>query len=196
MEYRDAILGRRSVRKYSDKKVPREILEKILEDAMWAPSACNLQPWYFVVVQSDEKMAELRQLTYEMSSINRKNLEKRFADHPEVVDETVNYIANMGNAPMAILVFRDKPDYSAIMSDDGIVQSISAAVENLSLSAHAYGIGTCWQVAPNRAGMGPTFKEHFAPDHGDLVCMLTVGYPADDEISKAPKRKENKFEFI
>ena len=46
----EAIKGRRSIRKFTDQPVPPEIIDKILEAAMWAPSGQNLQPWYFVVL--------------------------------------------------------------------------------------------------------------------------------------------------
>lgn len=49
----DVILSRRSIRKYEDKEVPKEILEKILEAGRQAPSAGNRQPWHFVVVTDD-----------------------------------------------------------------------------------------------------------------------------------------------
>ena len=55
MEFRDVIYSRRSVRKYSGQPVPDEILEEILQAGLAAPSAVNLQPWYFVAIQSREE---------------------------------------------------------------------------------------------------------------------------------------------
>lgn len=51
METKEAILGRRSIRKYIDKPVELELLQEIIEAAIMAPSAMNTQPWFFVVVQ-------------------------------------------------------------------------------------------------------------------------------------------------
>ncbi|RLD97525.1 MAG: hypothetical protein DRI92_05515, partial [Aquificota bacterium] len=53
MELRDAILGRRSVRKYKSDPVPKEVLEEIMDLAVWAPSGMNRQNWFFVVVAGD-----------------------------------------------------------------------------------------------------------------------------------------------
>lgn len=58
-EFRKVVESRRSVRKFTDKKIPKEVLEACLDLAMLAPSSCNLQPWEFYVVQSPEKKAKL-----------------------------------------------------------------------------------------------------------------------------------------
>ena len=50
----EAVFNRRSIRSYLDKTVNPEDLKEILEAGMWAPSGVNLQPWYFVAVQSKE----------------------------------------------------------------------------------------------------------------------------------------------
>ncbi len=50
MELLDAIRERRSKRRFLDKPVPRDLVEKILKECTWAPSAMNTQPWYFYVV--------------------------------------------------------------------------------------------------------------------------------------------------
>ncbi|MDY6954405.1 MAG: nitroreductase family protein, partial [Thermodesulfobacteriota bacterium] len=57
MDLYEAILGRRSIRKFKPDAVPREVLEKILAMATWAPSGMNLQNWYFVVIGGKRKDA-------------------------------------------------------------------------------------------------------------------------------------------
>ena len=59
MELQEAILKRRSIRKYLKRPVEKESIEKVLESAMWAPSACNIQGWRFIVVESEERKQEL-----------------------------------------------------------------------------------------------------------------------------------------
>ncbi len=56
----DAILARRSIRRFQDKPVPRELAERLLHAAMAAPSACNLQPWAFIAVDAPDILAQLR----------------------------------------------------------------------------------------------------------------------------------------
>jgi len=60
MELREVIRCRRSIRRYEDRAVPRAVLEQLLEDACWAPSAENYQPWHFVALTKPEEIAQLR----------------------------------------------------------------------------------------------------------------------------------------
>lgn len=62
METRDAILRRRSIRKYKDTPISDEDLQEIMECGMYAPSASNLQPWHFVVVKSPDKKKKVEEL--------------------------------------------------------------------------------------------------------------------------------------
>ncbi len=58
-EFRQVVESRRSVRKFTDRKIPPEVLDACLDMALLAPSSCNLQPWEFHVVQSPEKKKKL-----------------------------------------------------------------------------------------------------------------------------------------
>jgi len=62
MELSDAIKGRRSIRRFKPDPVPKEVIEKLLELAQWAPSAMNRQDWRFIVLQGPQK-AELLKVT-------------------------------------------------------------------------------------------------------------------------------------
>ena len=64
MEVFEAIVKRRSIRKYLDKEVEEEKIMKILEAARWAPSARNVQPWQFIVVKDKERRKELEKIAY------------------------------------------------------------------------------------------------------------------------------------
>jgi nitroreductase len=66
MELDACIRGRRSVRRYEDKAVPREIVDKLLEAGVSAPSGMNAQPWRFVVIQNREIINKLSRRTKEM----------------------------------------------------------------------------------------------------------------------------------
>ena len=196
MELKEAIYGRRSVRKYSDRMVEDDILKEIMDAAMWAPSGVNLQPWYYVVIRTPENMARFRQVMAKVSEGNRMHLEERFSSHPEVAESSIAFIRNMGNAPVAVLAFRDKQDYSWALQDEGIVQSIAASMENLLLCAYDQGISSCWLTAPAQAHMTGEIRDEFAPGHGELVAIAVLGYAADGFYPKAPKRKEGKYTFI
>ena len=152
--------------------------------------------WYYVVVRTPESMARFRQFMTKVSEGNRAHLEERFAAHPEVAESSIAFIRNMGNAPVAVLAFRDKPDYSWALQDEGIVQSIAASMENLLLSAYDHGVSSCWLTAPAQAHMTGEIRDEFAPGHGELVAIAVLGYAAEGTAPKAPKRKEGKYTFI
>jgi nitroreductase len=196
MELKEAIYGRRSVRKYSERMVEYDVLQEIMDAAMWAPSGVNLQPWYYVVIRTPENMARFRQFMTNVSEGNRAHLEERFAAHPEVAESSIAFIRNMGNAPVAVLAFRDKPDYSWALQDEGIVQSIAASMENLLLSAYDHGVSSCWLTAPAQAHMTGEIRDEFAPGHGELVAIAVLGYAEEGAVPKAPKRKADKYLFI
>jgi len=191
METKDAILGRRSIRKYLDKPIEPDVLQDIIEGALMAPSAVNNQPWYFVVVQSAVQMEKLKEIFQDISLCNKPNLEKRFPNHPEVVSETLGFLAGLGNVSVCVLVFLLKPseDYDIVA-----VQSVSAAIENLCIMAYNQGIGSCWMTAPLETGFGPVLEREFAPDAGKFVAAVTLGYPAISP--QAPKRKPGRYTII
>ena len=105
MELMEAIKTRRSIRKFTDEPVPREKLEKIIEAAMWAPSGQNLQPWYFVALTNDEDLSYLIAEMGTTAFSERKKLEERFKNNPEVVEETMEFLTALGGARTVLLAF-------------------------------------------------------------------------------------------
>lgn len=192
MDLYTAMLERRSVRSYQSEPIPEEILEQIMAAAVMAPSAVNLQPWYFVVIKSEGALEKLKTVMEQVAAKMFPNLEKRFPNHPEVVKETNTFITDLGGAPVCVLVFQYKTDYSK--TESSILQSISAAIENLMLAAWGLGVGSCWLTAPVEAGMEEVLRESFAPDKGEFVAMVTLGYA--EKIPKAPKRRDGRVSYL
>lgn len=191
METKDAIFGRRSVRKYLDKPVSDEDLMDIIQAGLAAPSGINLQPWYFVVVKSDEKMRELSEITGTVFGKFKPVLDKRFSRNPEAIDETKDFLNSMGGAKVCILVFLLKDDYEDRTT---VIEGTSAAIQNMCLMAYDKGLATCWLTAAMKVGLGDTLREKFAPDKGEYLAMVTLGYPA--VTPKMPPRREGRFEII
>ncbi|MBM6870898.1 nitroreductase family protein [Pseudoflavonifractor phocaeensis] len=191
METREALAGRRSVRLYRKDPVSQEDLTAILESACMAPSAINLQHWYFVVVRSPEAMADFKEIMGRVSDKFHPILKDRFAKNPETVRDTETFLNSLGGAPVCILAFFLKNDYP---DRDGAMQSVSAALENLMLAAWDRGLGTCWMSAPQRMGFGPELNARFAPDKGEFVAAVTLGYPA--KVPPMPRRREGRYTIV
>ena len=76
---------------------------------MWAPSGVNLQPWYYVVLTSEEDMNLLKGIMAEMAGRLTPELEERFRKNPDVVKHTTGFLQTLGDAPACALVFYQTP---------------------------------------------------------------------------------------
>ena len=178
----DNIYQRRSVRNYSDKDVPDEIIKEIIKAGTYAPTAVNKQPWRFVVVKN-------RQLIEEYDERARKAFLVAFKDteNPDMV-RYVQYLSNpktriFFGAPVLILIFAS-PD--VIIDHD-----CALAAENMMLAAHSLGIGSCWIGLALGLGNDSEFlKEAGVPDGHKLIAPLIFGYPAKEKL-KAPARNSD-----
>jgi nitroreductase len=127
MELFDAIKGRRSIRSYTEKEVTKEDVNKILEAATWAPSACNKQSWRFVVVRKPETIEKL----YKAASYSTQlQIFVKKAKVVIVVCTDLNTYKAFPHRERALSLFT--------------IQETAAATQNLLLAAHALGLGACW----------------------------------------------------
>ena len=121
------------------------------------------------------------------------HIRERFALFPQVADDSLRFISMLGGAPVAVLAFLNKPELTG--ADTSMVESVSAAIENMLLAATDKGIGSCWLSAPLRSrANAEKLRETFAPDKGQLLAVITLGYPA--KPSRTPKRKNGRYVII
>ena len=98
MEFSDVVKGRRSVRRFKSDRIPKEKLEKLLENAQWAVSAMNRQDWYFVVLQGEPRDGILEILARAFDGMKAK-LKKAFADNPDYIEEMRKSFSTFGGSP-------------------------------------------------------------------------------------------------
>lgn len=190
MEFKDVVRGRRSIRAFTDEPVSREVMGRILETATWAPSAQNLQPWFFQVLTKEEDLAWLFATVGTTAFSHRKHLEERYKNHPEIVESTMAFMEAMGGAKAVVLAYLYRPEYNEDVRES-VVQSVAAAMNDLCLAAYEEGVGTCWVEHVTR--VGGQIRDHFAPEHGALIGAVVMGYPA--QSPRPPKRKGGRIEF-
>lgn len=169
MAFLELAKRRKSVRKYSARPVPRKVIERCLEAARFAPSACNSQPWYFLVVDDDKLKVEVAKSAFSGAySINS------FAkDAPAliiVLTERSNYIARLGGHFKGI-------QYSLV--------DIGIACEHLILQAEEEGLGTCWLGWFNEKAVKKVLG---LPKEKKIDIIISMGYP-DEEEAREKKRK-------
>ncbi|MBN1369922.1 MAG: nitroreductase family protein [Dehalococcoidaceae bacterium] len=168
MELNDIIQARRSVRRYRPVLVEREKILQCLEAARLAPSACNGQPWQFIVVDDAELKNRLAGEAF--SGIYAGT---RFA----------------GRAPVLIALVAD-PDWlpkigGAIRKTDFHLIDIGIAGEHFVLKAAELGLGTCWLGWFDETKAKKVLK---LPAGKKIEIMLAVGYPQDSPIP--PRRRK------
>ena len=186
----DIIRTRRSIRRYQARPVPQDSLERLLEAAIWAPSAHNRQPWRFVVLTRAE---DRRRLAEAMAARLRRDLE---ADGvaPEVIEaDAARSLARLTGAPVLILACMtmiDMDTYPDAKRQEAehlmAVQSVAMAAQNLLLAAHVEGLGACWMCAP--LFCGDVVRETLGLS-ADLEPqgLVALGYPAEQrEKTRAP----------
>jgi F420 biosynthesis protein FbiB-like protein len=181
------IRGRRSVRRYQDRPIPRKLIEEILEAARWAPSPHGRQPWRFVVLTRD---APKRALAAAMGDEWRRQLaldgqaqeviEARFAKSreriisaPAIVIPCL-YLDDLDSYPDA-----DRNAAEATMA----IQSLGCAVQNMLLTAYSLGLDGGWMCAPlfcpavvvAALDLDPALIPH---------ALITLGYAAADPVRR------------
>ena len=184
MELTEAIRKRRSVRRYRDEEVSGELLKEILETACWAPSAENEQPWYYVALTSAEALRELRTTMERVADDMKVHLEELLPRHPRIVGQTTEFLRRLGGAPVCILVFLQE-DYGPLR--ETMLESTAASIQTMLLAAYERGLGTCWINAATNLGYGSALQERYAPDKGELVSLVTLGYPERTPIAAGRK---------
>ncbi len=177
METTECINSRRSIRKYKNEIISKDDILKIINSAAMAPSGGNAQPWKFIVVQNQETIQKIRSLIYEESARLKLNMDR------------LNRFGLLFNAPNIIAacakIENPAMNFEQFLSSVEM-QSASAAIQNILLSAHDSGYGTCWCKVPPflRAGI-ETILSVERPYY--LIANIAMGVP--DEKPPPPARK-------
>jgi len=147
----DYIYQRRSIRRYLDKEVDKDILENLVKAAMAAPTACNNQPWEFIIITEKEVLDNLRDhLTFGQYNATAA-------------------IVACGNMKLAKGGMRNY-----------WVQDCSAAIENILLAASGLGLGGVWiGVHPIPSVIEPVSEVLSIPDYVVPLGIAYIGYPAE-----------------
>jgi nitroreductase len=158
MNILETLINRRSIRKYKEKTVPREMILQIIKAGMYAPSARNQQPWQFIIIDQKETMKSIMQV------------------HP--------YASMLNSASHAIIICGDQ---SKEISKGYWPVDCSAATQNILIAAHGTGLGAVWLgVYPRDDRMQGIINIMKLPKHIIPFALVPVGYP--DEVKQTPDR--------
>ncbi|MAG39763.1 hypothetical protein CMI41_02245 [Candidatus Pacearchaeota archaeon] len=195
MRLQTAIDNRHSIREFEKRKVPKSVLKKLVNNAAKAPSASNAQPWRFYVISSSKKRDQIAAWTNETFKkiIKDKSPKKSNMKTKEIQRIAEKFYDNLGDAPNIILVYRKKErnEESYIRPND--ISSVSAAVQNLILSAVEEKLGTCW-VGTLKGSEKNLAKLLDIPSSHEIIASIIIGYPKKG--SKVLLRKKKKLNEV
>jgi nitroreductase len=168
MELMDVIRNRRAVRDYTDAAIERATIERLIEAAILAPSAMNLQPWAFAVLLGRERIEGYakRAKDWVLASLLQPSYEPSIRHMLEDPQYVLFY-----HAPALVLVL-------AKSSGTQAAEDCCLAAENLMLAARNEGLGSCWiGFARPWLDLPATKAELTLPEHYHVVAPIVLGYP-------------------
>ena len=162
----EAIARRRSVRLYRPDAVPEGTLARVLEAARLAPSGHNRQPWRFVVVRDQSR---------------RRALADAAAPHNKFIAEAPVVLAFLGFLACEGAPPPDARTRGSWTWDMYVRYNVAIAAAYVTLAATAEGLGTCWINNYDEERVRAVLS---VPDGYALVCLMTLGYPAEEPAAK------------
>jgi len=161
---------RRSIRKFKEKEIPKENIEKLISALILAPSAGNLQSRKFYFVFNKEIREKLKEAAFNQEFI--------------------------AQAPLVIVALSDKRIFLRY-GERGVnlysICDVSASIENLLLVATELGLGTCWVGAFDERKVSQILN---LPQYLRPVCLVPVGYPQEYPSPPSLKREEELIKHI
>jgi nitroreductase len=193
----EAIDNRRSIRKFDERPVSHEHLDRIIEAARQAPSGTNRQPWRFVLLHGDNRNkiagSVVQPFVVQAPAIFVCCIDRR-AFIRTMVEERMKELvtAEVVSEEAAGYIYQqkvpEKPE-EVVMPASGYLD-LGIAIQNMALAATALGLGSCWVRLFNPAQVHEALG---LPDYIEAVVLLPVGYPAQ---SPKPRPRLSRDEIM
>jgi F420 biosynthesis protein FbiB-like protein len=187
------IFGRRSIRRYRPDPIPREMLERVLTAAIWAPSAHNRQPWRFVVITRPEVKEALAEA---MARPWREDMLRDGIPPEEMAVRIQRSHDRLTQPPALILGCLTMADMDAYPDPERqqpertmAIQSLALALGNLMLAAHHEGLGSCWMCGPLFAPEEVSEALNLPADW-EPQAIISLGWPDEERKSERKPLEE------
>lgn len=155
----DVIAGRRTIRRFKPEPMAGELLERLVDVGRLAPSAANMQPLEFIVVDEAGLRAEVFPCLKWAAYITP-------AGDPHPGEEPAAYIVTLANTKVRKKMFE---------------YDVGAAMENMILAALAEGVGSCWLLSIDRDKLRAVLG---VPEDYRVDSVLALGYPAEEPTAE------------
>jgi nitroreductase len=169
-ELLEVIKSRRSIGRVKEDRVPRQLIENILEAGIWAPSHYQTEPWKFFVLEG----AARAQLGEVLGEIYRIGLQKQELTAEEQRKYELQNRKPL-RAPVIIAVAAVPSDKPQVTLREELA-AVSSAVQNMLLAAEALGLGAIWRTG--EPTYHPLIKKFFGlREIDEMVGFIYIGYP-------------------
>ena len=160
----NSIFKRRSVRRYTEQKVEKEKIDRLIRAAMQAPSACNQQPWEFIVIDDKKTIESLA----------------KFSPYARMLLE----------APLAIIILEK---YTDLIAPSFTQQDLGACTQNLLLQAAEEKLGAVWLGISKGDEREKFIVDMFnIPQNVKPFAVVSIGYPLDADANTFVDRYDAK----
>lgn len=184
-----AIYDRRSIRKFIDKPISEKDMTDIIQSGIKAPSSKNRQPWKFIVIQGNAKEEMLK--NFRQGIEREESVSTLLSQSKQHITAAKHTIDIMAEAPVIVFVVNslgksimEKLSTEERVYEICIIQSISAAIQNMLLAATEKGIGSLW-ICDIYFAYSELCK--WLDSDGQLIAAIAFGYP--NEFPKERPRK-------
>ena len=152
----DCMRESHSIRSFTKEDIPDATLSRILEAGCWAPSAGNLQPWFFYVIKNEKLKRQVAEVCFQQQQVEA--------------------------TPVIVVIMADPAKSNEKYGERGAqlycLQDTAAAAENMILAAHGLGIASCWVGAFDEPKVQVLVE---APPRLRAVAILCLGYSHEEE---------------
>ena len=174
LSVRDAITSRRSIKLFNGKKVSKDDVVEIINDAVWAPNHGNREPWRLVVA-CEENLPKILEILRDVTIPKWRDLSEE-----EVTKQMMKFTS--AGAYMFVIIHEDRRQKERLED----FAAASSFLQNVQLLAWDRGIGTCWKTPVFIET--PAFNSALGVQSGErIIAMLQFGY-----FDEAPKGKARK----
>lgn len=194
-QFYNLLYSRKSIRKFKKQTVDKSLIEKILTNAMQAPSGKNRQNWRFVVV-TDKKREEYLKYSQKSWQGIKDILQSRLK--PSLYEFTERFFYTLGDAPVIVFCYSHNDKSERYHTSIG---SVYMAVQNINLICFAEGLGCCTMGAPLEIKtevdhfLGVDQLEEYKAGELELLCAVVIGYP-DHDPPKAQRQTDNRITWL
>ena len=207
MEFIDVIKKRQSIRKYKEGEIPENQIRQMIEAAGLAPSGKNIQNWHFVVIRDKKIMTDIAEVVTKKNEVISKKMDlidpekgSRFRKFCK------NFTVFFTKASALLVVYStfyppsgyfeyqligEDPKTDLVYWRNPGMQSLGAALENLTLQAIDLGFGSCWLTSANYAAQEIEqyleVEHHFKKEDFFMAALMSLGIPEDNQPSPPKK---------